>query len=252
MKSLIKKILTICLLVATASVVFNLSMPEPVSAADNGFHGTCRYVLGLTSWDCNVNIVNENDLKNNIWTIVVNIITDITVIAAYLVIGYVIYGGYLYMFSGGDPGKVASGRKTLVQAFIGLAIVMSASIIMGAIRIALVGGSGNIANCASSGGCIDPGTMVTNLIHWVIGIAGVVAVIFVVYGAISYITSSGDPGKAQKARNIILYALIGLIIVALAEAITAFVSNIIRQSNANAYINETTISKEVHEKDDIY
>ena len=192
-----------------------------------------------------VNRETEDDLKNNIWTIAANIATDITVIAAYLVLGYVIYGGYLYIFSAGDPGRTAAGRKTLAHAFIGLAIVMSANVIMGAIRIALVGSSGNIGNCATGGGCVDAGSMVTNLIQWVVGMAGIVAAIFVVYGGISYTTSSGDPSKLQKAKQIILYALIGLVICALAEIITAFVSSTIRDANRNAFINQTTISKEV-------
>ena len=89
--------------------------------------------------------------------------------------------------------------------------------------------------------------MVVNLIQWVVGIAGVVSAAFVVYGGITYTTSSGDAAKLQKAKNMIIYALIGLAIVALAEVITAFVSNMIREANKNAYINETIISKEVHE-----
>ena len=247
MKKLFQKILTVCAVIIAASAIFNLSSSQAFAATDNGFHGDCRYLLGLTSWDCGVNITNENDLKNNIWTIVANVVTDITVIAAYLVLGYVIYGGYLYVFSGGDPSKVAAGKKTLAQAFIGLAIVMSANVIMGAIRIALVGSGGNIGSCATTGGCVDPNQMVTNLIQWVIAIVGVVAVIFIVYGGILYATSSGDPAKVKKAKDTILYAVIGLIIVALAEIITAFVSGIIRDANNSAFVNETTIVKEVHD-----
>lgn len=244
MKTLFKKLLVLCAVVAAISATLNFTAAQPVSAAE-GFTGDCRYLLGLTSWDCGVTITDENSLKSNIWTIVANVITDITVIAAYLIIGYVIYGGYLYMFSGGDPGKVATGKKTLTQAFIGLAIVMSANVIMNTIRIALVGGSGNIGNCASTGGCVDPNIMITNTIQWVIGVAGIVAAAFVVIGGISYMTSQGDPGKLQKAKSTITYALIGLAIVALAEIITAFVSSTIR--NSISQTNLTTISKEVHE-----
>ena len=242
MKLFTKKILVVSAIIALVSTV--LSLVTPVATfADTGFHGGCRNFLGLTSWDCGVNITTEDDLKTNIWTIAANIATDITVIAAYLVLGYVIYGGYLYIFSSGDPSKTSAGRKTLTHAFIGLAIVMGAHIIMGAIRIALVGGSGNIGNCASTGGCVNPNAMVLNLIHWVIAMAGIVAAIFIVYGGISYITSSGDSGKLQKAKQTILYALIGLVICALAEIITAFVSSTIRDNVS--LTNQTTISKEV-------
>ncbi len=251
MKNLFKKFFVICLILGLVSVSSSTLITTPTYAADFTPDFSCRYALGLTSWDCHVDNIDSTDsLKANIWTIVANIVTDITVIAAYLVIAYVIYGGYQYVFSGGDPGKVANGKRTLVQAFIGLAITMSASVIMGAIRIALMNDSGNIGKCDLTGTeqCIDPNTMVTNLIQWTIGMVGIVAAIFVVYGGISYITSSGDAGKAQKAKQMILYALIGLIVVALTEMITAFVSNMIREANKEAgFINETTISKEIYE-----
>ena len=204
----------------------------------------CSYLLGMVSWNCHVNINNEESLKSGIWTIVANVLTDLTVIAAYLVIGYVIYGGYQYMLSNGDPGKVANGKKTLVQAFIGLAIVILSNVILNTIRIAL---GANFADDCTASECVDPNDMVTGAIQWVIGVAGVVAVVFVVIGGISYATSAGDSNKLQKAKQTILYAIIGLILVALAEVITAFVSNMIRTAEQEAFNNEITIAKEVHE-----
>lgn len=227
----------------------------PAYAAKTVFDGrdgaACQGFLGLTSWDCGVNISDEDSLKAGILQIAANVATDITIIAAYLVIGFVIYGGYLYMFSYGDPNKAASGKKTLTNAFIGLAIVMSAYLILSTIRFALLGAGGKF-NCdllsETGAGCVNANDVVTHAIQWFIAIAGVVAVIFVVYGAISYITSSGDPTKLQKAKQSIIYALIGLAIVALAEAITAFVSGMIRDANnAASYTNQTIISKELHE-----
>ncbi len=220
------------------------------SSSTGGFTGRtgskCPSFLGFTSWDCGVNITDQDSLKTGIWQIVANVATDITVAAAYLVIGYVIYGGYLYTFSGGDPGKVATGRKTLAQAFIGLAIVMFANIIMNFIRIALLNGDNALRDCVNNQ-CVDPGEMITSTIQWAIGVAGVVSAIFVVYGGISYTTSAGDPSKLQKAKQMITYALIGLAVVALAEIITAFVSGIIRDAKSTGFIKQTIISKEAHE-----
>ena len=70
---------------------------------------------------------------------------------------------------------------------------------------------------------------VNNLIATIINIfsvvVGVIAVIMIVYGGFRYITSGGDSGKVTSARNTILYAIIGLIIVALAQFIVKFVLN---------------------------
>ncbi len=248
MKNLLKKIFTPLFIICTISLTSTLILPQN-TFADGPFRSgdACPNYLGLTSWDCGVNISDEETLKSGIWTIVANIATDISVIAAYLVLGYVIYGGYQYAFSGGDAGKVATGKKTLVQAFVGLAIVMLANLIMGTIRIVLV--NGNLANCdpVTGTGCADPGVLVENLIGWFTGVAGLVSAIFLVYGGITYMTSTGDPGKTKKAKDMILYSLIGLAIVALASIITAFVSNTIKNANQTSVLNDNYISKEVHE-----
>jgi hypothetical protein len=54
-------------------------------------------------------------------------------------------------------------------------------------------------------------------------IVGVAAVIFIIIGGLKYVTSSGDAQKATSARNTIIYAVVGLAVAALAEAIVAFV-----------------------------
>lgn len=201
-----------------------------VTTYDKGssFKGTCRNFLGFTSWDCGVDIKDEDSFKRDIGKFAVNILTDINVLSAYLVLGYVIYAGYLYMFSSGDSSKAAKGQKAMSQAFIGLAVVMASFLIMSTIRFALVGGA-SISNCATNE-CIDGNTMITNALQWAIGIAGSIALVYVVYAGITLVSSSGEPSKIQKAKNTIIYALIGLIIAALAEVIVAFVSNMIRSS----------------------
>lgn len=236
-------LITLCISIFSILIVTG----QPATAASSSFKGreNCDGFLGFTTWDCHVNVKDQQSLKEGIWTIAANILTDITVLAAYLVLGYVIYGGYLYIFSSGDASKVANGKKTLSQAFIGLAIVLLANVILNAIRIAL--GADFTGNCTAEE-CVGPDEMVSNAIQWVIGIAGIVAAIFVVYGGIAYITSSGDPAKLQKAKTTILYALIGLAIVGLAELITAFVTDMINRSKSTSFTSETIISKEVHEK----
>lgn len=205
------------------------------------YHGTRFAESGYTP--------SQEELVSGIVQIAVNILTDFTIIAAYLVLGYVIYGGYLYIFSAGDPSKVATGKKALTQAFIGLAIVMSANLIMSTIRFALMGANGSFRCDLSSGAnCIDANSTITHAIQWFIGIAGAVAAIFVVYGGIAYATSAGDPSKVQKAKQMITYALIGMAVVGLAEVITAFVSGIIRDADnqATSLTTETIISKEIN------
>ena len=63
-------------------------------------------------------------------------------------------------------------------------------------------------------------TMVINIFSVVVGI---VAVIMIIYGGFKYITSGGDSGNITSAKNTIVYAIIGLVVVALAQFIVKFV-----------------------------
>lgn len=57
----------------------------------------------------------------------------------------------------------------------------------------------------------------------VIGIVAAVCLLFIVIGGFRYILSQGDPQGVSKAKGTILYALIGLAVVILAQAIVTFV-----------------------------
>lgn len=83
-------------------------------------------------------------------------------------------------------------------------------------------GSANCTNInqSSSSSVEKVVTLVINIFSWVVG---VVAVIMIIYGGFQYITAAGDSTKVGNAKNTILYALIGLVIVALAQVIVRFV-----------------------------
>jgi len=65
--------------------------------------------------------------------------------------------------------------------------------------------------------------VVKTIINVVIGVVGFVAVFMMIIGGISFITSQGDAAKVTKARNTILYGVVGLVVAILAFAIVNFV-----------------------------
>ena len=83
-------------------------------------------------------------------------------------------------------------------------------------------------------GCIDPNTGVAtlqcipivfnNIVTAALEFVGAVAVILLVYAGIRFVTSGGDPKQVQSARQIITYALIGLVLVLSSFAIIFFIS----------------------------
>ena len=71
---------------------------------------------------------------------------------------------------------------------------------------------------------------ITTILNNIITVLGLVAVIVIIIGGVNYMSSTGDPAKVKKAKDTILYGIIGLIICVLAFAIVNFViSNIISQ-----------------------
>ncbi len=64
---------------------------------------------------------------------------------------------------------------------------------------------------------------ISTIINVILGVVGIVAVIMVILGGIQYTTAAGDPAKAKRAKDTILYGIIGLVISLLAFAIVNFV-----------------------------
>jgi len=76
-------------------------------------------------------------------------------------------------------------------------------------------------------GAANPGTTIDNTISNIVDIlsiiVGIVAVIMIIVGGFRYITSAGNQERVKTAKNTLIYAIIGLVIVALAQIIVAFV-----------------------------
>ncbi len=63
-----------------------------------------------------------------------------------------------------------------------------------------------------------------SLIIYAGAVAAVISVLVIVIAGIQFILSSGEPGKVAKARNAILYAVVGLAVSLSATAIASFVA----------------------------
>ena len=66
-------------------------------------------------------------------------------------------------------------------------------------------------------------TTLNNIINVVIGVIGFIAVIVIILGGVQYTTSAGESAKVKKAKDTIMYGIIGLIVALLAYSIVNFV-----------------------------
>lgn len=112
---------------------------------------------------------------------------------------------------GGDDMKGRTFRTALV-AGAGALLPLTAS------ALSYIDPSGSIGL-----GSADLRTTVTNIINWVLGLLGIVAVIMILYGGFMWLTAGGSEDRITSAKKIISAAVVGLVIILLAWAIVNFV-----------------------------
>ncbi len=81
------------------------------------------------------------------------------------------------------------------------------------------------------------GTLISGLLNFVIIIAALLVFIYLLWGGIEWITSGGDKGKTESARNKITSAIIGLIVLAAAWALLTIVLNFLGYDNLQEVFN---------------
>jgi hypothetical protein len=83
---------------------------------------------------------------------------------------------------------------------------------------------GSNANCTSNAhGSTSVNNIIkatVNILSWVVGL---VAVIMIIVGGFRYVTAGGDSSNVAAARSTIVYAIVGLVVAASAQAIVHFV-----------------------------
>lgn len=106
--------------------------------------------------------------------------------------------------------------------------MVSAQVDQSNINNNLCSGSNGDLSGGTTGNCGDQATstvnhLITVIINILSVVVGVIAVIMIIVAGFRYITSGGKQESVTGAKNTILYAIIGLVIVALAQIIVHFV-----------------------------
>lgn len=99
-------------------------------------------------------------------------------------------------------------------------LALSATPALASAKSEVLGGAG--ATGMTGGGVTVEGG-ITSLVNVMLFILGAIAVIVIIIAGIMFTVSAGDPARAKKAKDSILYAVIGLVVALLAYAIVNFV-----------------------------
>ena len=109
--------------------------------------------LGLGQVEGTLAIATQTDIR----VIIARIIEAALGLVGVIMVGLIVYAGFLYMTSAGDPAKVGTAKKIITQAIIGLLIILSSlaitEFVIRSLTGALFGGPGT---GTGPGGVIDP------------------------------------------------------------------------------------------------
>ncbi len=215
-------------LVIASAVGLTIATPSSASAACGEFLGFPAWYDGLVDANCKIHEpeaafptkTDEEALTYYIWRIVLNALEIALRVIGIVAVAFMIYGGFQYLTSSGSPERAAGAMKTIVNASVGLIIALGVTALQGLIWKVVAGSTNDYG--VYDGTAANVLKEAFNLVYY---IAGAIAVIMIIVGGLNYVTSSGDPGRMTKAKNTLLYAVIGLVVIIAAWAITNFIAN---------------------------
>jgi len=180
--------------------------------------------------------ISTND---NIFAAIGNVIKFLLALSAMLAMGAIVWGGIMYITSLGDEGKAEKAKGVIKYAIIGVIVVLISYVIVAFIQNQLVtlnpftvdvahaqvtdtskGFDSGIQainthiNPATSGLATDTDLVpvILKIVNYMLGLVAVLALAAMVWGSLMYILSLGDENRTEKAKRIILYAIIGVLL----------------------------------------
>jgi len=90
----------------------------------------------------------------------------------------------------------------------------------------------SITTCMANLNLNDTIVLVNVVVRIAFGLAGIIALIYLIYSGYLFMTSLGNPDAVAKAKSKLLLTLLGLVIIIVAYAFVAFILNIIGPSGA--------------------
>lgn len=147
----------------------------------------------------------------------------VQVIAVPLAAIGILIASFFYITSMGDPGRLGQAKSAILYSIIGLAIALSSQFLVDVVIAVAQGAStaksfvGFINNLANAFGQILFG----------------LSALAMLYAAFLFLTGGGDEKKRTEAKQVITYAVLGLVVALLAFAIPQFIEIIVNRTIAN-------------------
>lgn len=147
MRATISWIISASIIVTGLSGMVAVAVPQPVSAAcQNSLLTFPAWHKGLTKANCEIKDIkepvkstsNEITLRGFIIRVILNITEMILQLVGYAAVVMLIIGGFRYLTSAGEEGRMKTAKQTILNAVIGLLIsifsIAIVNVVAGALR----------------------------------------------------------------------------------------------------------------------
>jgi type IV secretory pathway VirB2 component (pilin) len=156
---------------------------------------------------------------NTVEEITNSLLNNLRNVVALLAVVFIVIGGLMYIFSAGDEKKIETAKKIWTGAVIGFVIVLVAPSLLREIGT-ILGWSG------TSTTALTLKTIATNVLSTLLSISGIIAMIFLVVGGITYIAAHGEEKRMETGKKIITYSVIGIALIMGALVIVKQISSL--------------------------
>lgn len=166
--------------------------------------GTCCMIAGSSS------SAYFNPLKfDSLDGVLTNFMGALQGIIVILAIIFIIIGAIMYITSGGSESRITLAKAAIGAAVLGLALAVAAPAFLKEIAGVLQWQDVTGSEVAGAQTFTQIGSKVLNFL---LSIVGIVAIIMLVFGGFTYLTSVGDESKAEAGKKIVTYAIIALVV----------------------------------------
>lgn len=119
---------------------------------------------------------------------------------------FIVIGAVLYIVSAGDEGRIKTAKAAITASMIGLAIGIAAPSFLKEIS-SILGWTSTSATVTAAPTLLD---IIQNVLNFLLSLVGVLAIVMLVWGGMMYLTSGGDEKRADSAKSIVKWAIIGI------------------------------------------
>jgi hypothetical protein len=167
------------------------------------------------------NCVPNVDLFNhpaNLWLVGLAILDMLLRLAGFLAVISIMIAGVELVRTEGSTEKATNARQRLLNSLLGLALAASATAL-----VTFVGNTASPGNGSGLPHAFASQAALNRILNAAFVIIGALAVLYIVLAGLRMVISGDNPTKVSESRRQILFALIGLIVIAIASAIVNFV-----------------------------